>query len=90
MAELRQPDKSIGPTLRTTARNREGHFPYFRAMSMRGVTRWSGIVHRWFGGLVHRSEPLAVSRKPMAHPDALVYESYGLNEDETATVEREM
>ena len=41
MAELRQPDKSIGPTLRTTARNREGHFPYFRAMSRRGVHRCS-------------------------------------------------
>ena len=30
----------------------------------------------------------AVSRKPMAISDALVYELSGLNEDETATVER--
>jgi len=32
-------------------------------------------------------EPLAVSRKPMARPDALVYELYGLTEAETRIVE---
>ncbi len=31
-----------------------------------------------------------VSRKPIALADVLVYELYGLNEDETPTVEREM
>ena len=33
------------------------------------------------------SEPLAVSRKPMAHPDALVYELYGLTEVEIRIME---
>ncbi len=33
-------------------------------------------------------EPLAVSRKPMARPDALVYELYGLTEEKIGTVER--
>ena len=35
------------------------------------------------------SEPLAVSRKPMALSDALVYELYGLTENEIRTVEGE-
>ena len=33
------------------------------------MTRRSGFVHREFGGLVHRSEPLAVSRRSMAGHD---------------------
>ena len=32
-------------------------------------------------------EPLAVRRKPMALPDALVYELYGLTKDEIRIVE---
>jgi hypothetical protein len=32
-------------------------------------------------------ELLAVSRRPMAHPDALVYELYGLTDEEIAIVE---
>ena len=53
-----------------------------------------GIVHRWFGGLVHRdivhrSEPLAVSRKPMAISDALVHELYRLTEEEIRIVNGE-
>jgi hypothetical protein len=32
-------------------------------------------------------EPLAVSRKPMAIPDALVYELHGLTEEEIRIVE---
>jgi len=58
------------------------------------MTRWSGFVHRWF---VHRSELLAVSRKPMANLrkiaatdkqiDGLVYELHGLTEDEVRIVE---
>jgi len=34
-------------------------------------------------------EPLTVSRKPMALPDALVYEPYVLTEEEIAVVEGE-
>ena len=34
-------------------------------------------------------ERLAVSRKPMALPDALVYELYGLTQEEVAVVEGE-
>jgi len=34
------------------------------------------------------SEPLAVSRKPMAISDALVYELYGLTKDEIGIVEK--
>jgi hypothetical protein len=34
-------------------------------------------------------EPLAVSRKPTALPDALVYELYGLAEEEIRIVEGE-
>jgi hypothetical protein len=33
-------------------------------------------------------EPLAVSRRPMAVSDALVYELYGLTEEEIRVVER--
>ncbi|MCX6843944.1 MAG: hypothetical protein NTX53_16905 [candidate division WOR-3 bacterium] len=33
------------------------------------------------------SEPLAVNRKPIALPDALVYELYGLTEEEIRIVE---
>ena len=33
------------------------------------------------------SEPLAVSRKPIALPDVLVYELYGLTEEEVRIVE---
>jgi hypothetical protein len=48
----------------------------------------AGIVHRCIGGLVHRSGRLAVSRKPMVLLDALVYELYGLTEEEIRVVER--
>ena len=34
-----------------------------------------------------RMEPLAVSRKPLALPDALVYELYGLTDEEIRIVE---
>jgi hypothetical protein len=34
------------------------------------------------GSTRNTSEPLAVSRKPMAIPDALVYQFYGLTEQE--------
>jgi hypothetical protein len=39
--------------------------------------------------LIARScmEPLAVSRKPLALPDALVYELYGLTEEEIRITE---
>ena len=47
------------------------------------MTRWSGFVHRC---IVHRSEPLAVSRKPIALLDALVYELYELTEEEIRIV----
>lgn len=32
-------------------------------------------------------EPLAVSRKPIALPDALVYELYGLTEEQISVAE---
>ena len=47
------------------------------------MTRWSGFVHRC---IVHRSEPLAVSRKPMA-VTVPVHEVYGLTEEEVRSVE---
>ena len=43
----------------------------------------SGPVRR----RVHRSEPLAVSRKPMALSEALVCELYGLTEEEVSLIE---
>lgn len=36
---------------------------------------------------VHRPEPSAVSRKPTAFPDALVYDLYGLTKEEIEIVE---
>jgi len=40
-------------------------------------------------GIRNTPERLAVSRKPMALPDALVYELYGLTQEEVAVVEGE-
>ena len=46
-----------------------------------------GLRHGMKGRYTQRSsEPLAVSRKPMAIPDALVYELYGLTEEEVRIV----
>ena len=55
------------------------------------MTGWAGFVHREFvhrcsEGLVHRSEPLAMSHKPKVVP-ARVCECYGLTQDESAFVE---
>ena len=48
----------------------------------------AGVAHRYFGGLVHRAEPpLAVSRKPRAISDALVYKLYGSTEEKVRIVE---
>ena len=49
------------------------------------MRRWSSFVHRC---IVHRSEPWAVSRKPMADR-ALVYELCRLAEEETTIVKGE-
>ena len=71
----------------STAANRWGELgtvTYYGAMSRRDEYRSS-----LYGGFVHRSELLAVSRKPIALPDALVYELYGLTEDEIRIVEGE-
>jgi len=68
---------------------------YYGSMSRRGMTRWSSFVHREsasaapVGQCVHRSEPLAVSRKPMALPDALSCELYCLTEDGIRIVGKE-
>jgi len=44
-----------------------------------------------FGRMQRRNTPerSAVSRKPMARPDALVYELYGLTQEEVSIVEGE-